>query len=65
MWNDHQSNIITSISELFQGKDFIDVTLVYKKDSQIEAYRVNLTIASDFFNRILRENKHTHPMIMN
>jgi hypothetical protein len=62
-WNDFQTNIVGSISELRRDTDFSDVTLVCEEDQQIEAHRIILTACSPFFSRVLKRNKHSHSMI--
>ena len=62
-WNDFKQNIINSYQELQIGSDFSDVTLVCEEDRQFEAHRIILSVCSLFFNRVLKGNKHTHPMI--
>ena len=62
-WNDFQHNIVSSYQELHKGSDFSDVTLVCEEDKQFEAHRLILSACSPFFSRILKRNKHSHPMI--
>jgi hypothetical protein len=61
-WNDFQHNIVGSFSELRRDTDFSDVTLVCEED-HIEAHRIILTACSPFFSKVLKKNKHSHPMI--
>ena len=62
-WNDFQQNIVGSFSDLWRDPDFSDVTLVCEEDHQIEAHRIILTACSPFFSKVLKSNKHSHPMI--
>jgi uncharacterized C2H2 Zn-finger protein len=62
-WNDFQQNIIGTFHHLRQDTDFSDVTLVCEDDKQIEGHQLILTACSTFFSRVLRRNKHSHPMI--
>ena len=62
-WNDFQKNIVSSIQELRGEKDFSDVTLVCEDNQQVEAHRVILSTASNFFKTMLTGNKHSHPLI--
>ena len=62
-WNDFQQNIISNYQELRRNSDFSDVTLVCEDDQQVEAHQVILSASSPFFMKVLRNNKHSHPMI--
>ena len=62
-WNDFQHNIVSSFQGLREDTDFSDVTLVCEDDQQIAAHRIILTACSPFFSRVLKKNKHSHPMI--
>ena len=62
-WNDFSQNIVNSYLELRNDNDFSDVTLVCEGNQQIEAHRTILAASSPFFNTVLKQNKHSHPMI--
>ena len=62
-WNDFQLNIGSSFADLRKNPDFSDVTLVCEENHQIEAHRVILSACSPLINSMLKENKHSHPMI--
>ena len=62
-WNDFQQNIVSSYKELHKGSGFSDVTLVCEEDQHFEAHRIILAACSPFFSRVLKGNKHSHPMI--
>ena len=61
-WNEYESNIRDAFFNLKEEKDFSDVTLVCG-DGQVEAHKVILSACSPFFQRILKQNSHTHPLI--
>ena len=61
-WNEYESNIRDAFFNLKEKKDFSDVTLVCR-DGQIEAHKVILSACSPFFQRVLTQNSHTHPLI--
>ena len=61
-WNEYESNIRDAFFNLKEEKDFSDVTLVCG-DGRVEAHKVILSACSPFFQRILKENSHTHPLI--
>ena len=44
-------------------KDFTDVTLACDDNHIVEAHKVILSTSSSFFDRILKENRHPHPLI--
>jgi len=61
-WNDFETNIKNALYELKEEKDFADVTLVCK-DGKVEAHKVILSARSTFFQKILKENPHSKPLI--
>ena len=63
MWSDFQENITTSFDGLRNDTDFSDVTLACEDGEQFEAHKVILAASSPFFQNLLRNNKHPHPMI--
>ena len=62
-WNDFKENIISSVGNLKEDKDFTDVTLACEDGTQIEAHKIILSGSSPFFDNLLRRNKHSHPLI--
>ena len=62
-WNDFQDNVKNAFGHLRDSTDFVDVTLACEDDRQIEAHKVILAASSPFFQRILKRNKHSHPLI--
>ena len=62
-WSDFQENITTSFDGLRNDTDFSDVTLACEDGEQFEAHKVILAASSPFFQKLLRKNKHPHPMI--
>lgn len=62
-WNDFQSNITSAFSQLRTKTRFQDVTLVSDDQQQISAHRVVLTACSGYFNNILSQNDHSHPLL--
>ena len=62
-WNDFNENIISSFRELREDRDFTDVTLACEDGQQIEAHKVVLASASPVFMKLLKKNKHPHPLI--
>jgi len=61
-WNDFEANISEAFRELREDKDFFDVTLACD-DDQIQAHKVILSACSPFFRKVLRRNKHEHPLL--
>jgi len=61
-WNDFESNISQSFSEIREEKDFFDVTLACD-DDQIQAHKVIISACSAFFRKILKKNPHQSPLL--
>ena len=61
-WNDFESNISSSFSELRDDKDFFDVTLACD-DEQIQAHKLIISACSPFFRNVLRRNPHQNPLL--
>ena len=62
-WNDFQDNVKNAFGQLRGTTDFVDVILACEDGQQIEAHKVILAASSPFFQRILKGNKHSHPLI--
>ena len=62
-WNDFEENVASNFGELRNEKDFCDVTLSCEDNKSVEAHKVVLSTCSSVFKSILKENKHSHPMI--
>ena len=62
-WNDFQENVKNAFGQLRGNNDFVDVTLACEDGRQIEAHKVILASLSPFFQRVLKRNKHSHPLI--
>ena len=62
-WHDFETNISNSFRKLRNTDDFYDVTLVSDDQEQMLAHKVVLSASSEYFNNVLKSNKHSHPMI--
>ena len=62
-WNDFQDNVKSAFGQLRDSTDFADVTLACEDGQQIEAHKVILAASSPFFQKILKRNNHSHPLI--
>ena len=62
-WDDFQESINKSFTNLRQDETFSDVTLVCEDGQKIEAHKVILSASSPFFLKLLKENKHPHPLV--
>ena len=62
-WNDFKDNIISSFGSLRKETDFADVTLVSDDGKQVNCHKVVLASSSPVFQNMLKENKHSHPLI--
>ena len=62
-WNAFQENVSSSFSKLRKEEDFFDVTLVTEDAKLLNAHKVVLSAASDFFKTVLRRADHVKPLI--
>ena len=62
-WNDFQDHINNAFTALRKDSDFTDVTLVSEDGNKVYAHQVILAASSPFFQNLLRNNKHAHPLI--
>ena len=62
-WNDFQCNVTKSFSNLRKEEDFYDVTLISDDQKQMFAHKVVLSSSSEFFKNILKQNKHSQPLL--
>ena len=62
-WNDFKDNTISAFGSLREDNDFADVTLACEDGKQVEVHKVVLATSSPFFQKILKRNKHAHPLI--
>ena len=62
-WNDFHAKTLNSFQELRNTHDFADVTLVCENNQRIEAHKLILASASNFFKSVLTDSKHSHPLI--
>ena len=62
-WNDFQENVKTAFTNLRDDKHFTDVTLACEDGRQFEAHRVILAASSPFFQKLLENNQHPHPLV--
>ena len=62
-WNDFQENVNNAFAVLRKDSDFTDVTLAGEDGHQVEAHKVILLASSPFFQKLLKRNKHEHPLI--
>jgi len=62
-WNDFQENTNSAFGSLRHDTEFSDVTLACMDGQQVEAHKVILAASSPFFQSLLRQNKHPHPLI--
>ena len=62
-WSDFHDNVRSSFQKLRSDKDFTDVTLVCEDGQQVEAHKLVLVSSSPFFQNLLKQRKHSHPLI--
>ena len=61
--NDFKENTSAAFEILREDKDFTDVTLACEDGQQVDAHKVVLTTSSPFFQALLKQNQHPHPLI--
>ena len=62
-WNDFQTNVTNSFKQLRNSDDFYDVTLVSDDKQQVSAHKIVLASSSEYFKDVLKNNKHSHPLL--
>ena len=62
-WNDFRENVNGAFESLRKDTYFTDVTLACEDGHQVEAHKVILAASSPFFQNVLQQNKHPHPLI--
>ena len=62
-WNDFKDNVGNAFGSLRTDNHFTDVTLACEDGQLVEAHKVVLASSSPTFQRLLEQNKHSHPLI--
>jgi len=62
-WNDFQSNVSRTFSQLRSEEEFFDVSLVSDDQKMVSAHKLVLSASSPYFKHILTTNKHSHPLL--
>jgi len=62
-WEEFDAYTSLTFKQLLAKPDFTDVTLACEGEETIEAHKVILSACSPFFDRILKKNSHSHPLI--
>merc|ERR1712129_297720 len=62
-WTGFQTSVANSFGWIREAGAFTDVTLVAEDGQQVVAHRVVLAASSSFFQRLLGETKHPHPLV--
>ena len=63
-WTGFKENVAATFSSLRDDADFADVTLACEDGTQLIGHRLVLAASSSFFEKILRGNRHVHPLIL-
>ena len=61
-WDDFAANLSSALHNLRGDENFADLTLVCA-DQLVEVHKVVLASSSKFFWRVLKNIKHSHPLI--
>jgi len=61
-WNDFESSISSSVGDMRDSEQFLDLTLVCG-DDQIRAHKVIISACSPLFRSILSRNPHQNPLL--
>ena len=56
-------NVNSAFGNLREDKDFSDATLACEDGQQVEDHKAVLAASSPFVKKLLRHNKHSHPLI--
>ena len=62
-WTNFNVNVPDTFRSLWNKTDFSDVTLVTTDQKQLQAHKLVLGAASQFFRGVLINNPHPHPLI--
>ena len=62
-WNDFQSNVSRTFSQLRSEEEFFNVSLVSDDQKMMSAHKLVLSASSPYFKHILTHNKHSHPLL--
>jgi hypothetical protein len=62
-WSEFDTNAPETFKQLWEDKDFVNVTLATMDDVSINAHKIILSSASPLFRRILLQNPHTNPLL--
>ena len=63
-WSQFQKVIRENLNKLRFDSDFCDITLACEDGQQVEAHKLVLSMASPFFENLLKRNQQqTHPMV--
>ena len=62
-WRDFETNVSSSFRLLRTDDDFSDVTLVSSDQLQLSAHKLVLSSCSEYFKNILKQNKHSNPLL--
>jgi len=62
-WNNHQENLTGIMAKLLDEQKFVDVSLVCEKKT-FKAHQTVLSACSPYFQHILEENPHPHPIVI-
>ena len=63
LWDDFQKNMAARFQTVLNNQEFADVTLVSQDSKTVEAHKVILGVGSAFFQEVLTNNAHPHPLI--
>ena len=62
-WNEWKEAVNSAFGTWRNDKELTDVTLVCEDGQHLEAHKVILASSSPFFQKILQNSKHPHPLI--
>lgn len=62
-WNNHQENLTGIMTKLLDEQKFVDVSLVCEMKT-FKAHQTVLSACSPYFEQVLEENTHPHPIII-
>ena len=63
IWKEFDQCASQTFKRQYNSTEFCDVTLACEDEKQIKCHKMIISACSPFFNKILKQNPHQHPLI--